>query len=118
MLVDKAKAGIEVRVLCDGLGSYWLPNDFWAPLIAAGGKKYRIEPKDGVTDPTKFHENGVQLIQNDDTFYSALLHVGAFGIIASYVIEVEPQYWLMEKRTVEKWSEVRKQIENHLFRRR
>ncbi len=86
-------------------------------LIAAGGKKYRIEPKDGVTDPTKFHENGVQLIQNDDTFYSALLHVGAFGIIASYVIEVEPQYWLMEKRTVEKWSEVRKQIENNtLFR--
>jgi L-gulono-1,4-lactone dehydrogenase len=86
-------------------------------LVAAGGKKYRIEPAGGITDPALHREKDVQLIQNDDTFYSALLHVGAFGIIGSYIMEVEPQYWLMEKRTVEKWSNVRKEIENNtLFR--
>lgn len=44
LLVEKAKAGIEVRVLCDGLGSYRLPDDFWAPLIAAGGKASVFAP--------------------------------------------------------------------------
>lgn len=38
VLVEKARAGVEVRVLCDGLGSMRLPDDFWDELIAAGGK--------------------------------------------------------------------------------
>jgi L-gulono-1,4-lactone dehydrogenase len=82
-------------------------------LVAAKGKKYRIEPNNGITDPHRHIEEGVKLIQNDTTFYSALVHVGLFGIVASYIMEVEPQYWLLEKRTVEKWSDVRKQIENN-----
>lgn len=86
-------------------------------IIAAGGKKYRLEPTNGITDPNLHSEAVTQLIQDDDTFNSSLVHVGAFGIIASYIIEVEPQYWLMEVRTVEKWSDVRKQIEdNTLYR--
>lgn len=79
-------------------------------LVAAGGKKYRLEPADGITDPSRFSEKDTELIQNDDTFNASLIHLGTFGIVASYIIDVEPQYWLMEKRTVEKWSSVREQI--------
>lgn len=79
-------------------------------LVADGGKIWRIEPKNGITNPAKHHEPGITLLQDDDAFRSLLVHLGAFGIIASYILEVEPQYWLYEKRTVEKWSEVRQQI--------
>ncbi len=44
VLVQKARAGVEVRVLCDGLGSYRLPNDFWKPLTDAGGKAAVFAP--------------------------------------------------------------------------
>jgi cardiolipin synthase len=50
LLVERASAGVEVRVLCDALGSLRLPSDFWAPLTAVGGKAafyapIRIAPK-------------------------------------------------------------------------
>jgi cardiolipin synthase len=38
LLVERARTGVEVRVLCDAIGSLSLPSDFWAPLIAVGGK--------------------------------------------------------------------------------
>lgn len=44
LLVAKARNGIEVRVLCDGLGSYRLPDDFWEPLTAAGGRAAVFSP--------------------------------------------------------------------------
>lgn len=37
-LTAKAAAGVEVRVLCDAVGSYALPSSFWEPLRKAGGK--------------------------------------------------------------------------------
>jgi cardiolipin synthase len=36
-LARRAEEGIDVRVLCDGVGSVQLPSDFWDPLEAAGG---------------------------------------------------------------------------------
>lgn len=44
LLVERARAGVEVRVLCDALGSLRLPSDFWAPLIAVGGKAAFFSP--------------------------------------------------------------------------
>jgi len=37
-LVARAKDGIEVRVVCDAVGSLPLPEDFWKPLTEAGGR--------------------------------------------------------------------------------
>lgn len=79
-------------------------------LVAAEGKVYRIEPTHGFTDPAKFKKTEGTLIQSDDTFNSALVHAGAFGIVVSYYLEVEAQYWLYEKRTIEKWSDIKKQV--------
>lgn len=44
VLTKRAAAGVEVRVVCDGLGSGRLPRDFWDPLIAAGGKASYFRP--------------------------------------------------------------------------
>lgn len=38
LLVEKAKKGVEVRVLYDAMGSRRLPRKFFRPLIAAGGR--------------------------------------------------------------------------------
>ncbi len=38
LLIERARAGIEVRLLCDGVGSHHLGRRFLAPLIAAGAR--------------------------------------------------------------------------------
>lgn len=43
-LERKAREGVEVRVVCDGLGSLHLPGDFWRPLVAAGGEAAVFRP--------------------------------------------------------------------------
>jgi hypothetical protein len=65
-------------------------------LVASGGKAYRIEPSDGITDPEKHRqyfeahpdEVQVELLQDDDTFYATLVSMGCFGVIYSAIIEV------------------------------
>ena len=37
-LTERASVGVEVRVLCDGLGCARLPRDFFGDLTSAGGK--------------------------------------------------------------------------------
>jgi L-gulono-1,4-lactone dehydrogenase len=75
-------------------------------LVAGGGRQYRIEPSDGITDPQRHQEQGVTLIQEDDAFYAALVHLGAFGVVVGYILEVRPTYWLLEQRVLDKWSNV------------
>lgn len=43
-LVARARAGIEVRVLCDAVGSAALPDRFWDPLRDAGGEAAFFRP--------------------------------------------------------------------------
>ncbi|MDH3244478.1 MAG: FAD-binding protein [Saprospiraceae bacterium] len=79
-------------------------------LVAAHGKIYRVEPSNGITDPDKHTETSIELIQNDDFFYSLLINLGVMGIIYSVIIEVRPIYWLLEKRHITKWSNLRKDL--------
>ncbi len=60
---------------------------------------YRIEPKSGITDPAKYQDPLIQLIQDDDCFSSAICSMGCFGVIYSVVFEVMQMYWLEENRT-------------------
>ncbi|MEM8908601.1 MAG: D-arabinono-1,4-lactone oxidase [Bacteroidota bacterium] len=59
---------------------------------------YRIEPSDGITDPNKYNDPEIQLIQNDDCFYAVICNMGTMGVIYSIVIEVMQMYWLEENR--------------------
>jgi cardiolipin synthase len=43
-LADAARQGVRVRVLADAYGSFMLPANFFAPLIAAGGEVRNFNP--------------------------------------------------------------------------
>lgn len=38
LLANKAREGVEIKLLYDGMGCIWLPKDFFKPLIEAGGE--------------------------------------------------------------------------------
>ena len=42
-------------------------------LVASGAKAYRIEPKNGITNPDKHKEDNITLIHDDEVFNSALV---------------------------------------------
>lgn len=77
-------------------------------IVATGGKVYRIEPTNGITDPTKYNHPEIELKQDDDWFYSAVVSMGCMGVIYSIVIETLPLYNLLETRTLTTWNEVKK----------
>jgi len=89
-------------------------------LVAAGGKIYRIERTNGITDPAKFNEPGTELIQDDAVFYSAVLSFGSMGIIYSLVLEVRERYYLRQTKLPTTREELKKKWQDgiHLYRRR
>lgn len=85
-------------------------------MVGTDGEILQIEPSDGITDPTTFAStNDIRLIQDDDTFYSVILGFGAMGIIYELTLEVEPQFWMKEKRYLIDWSELRSDLLNGNF---
>lgn len=79
-------------------------------IVASGGKVYRIEPSDGITDPALFNDPGITLIQDDETFYSVLVSFGCAGIIYSCIIEVRQQYYLRETKKKTNWEDLKKKM--------
>ena len=43
-LLAAARRGVQVQVLVDAIGSWLLPDDFFSPLVAAGGMARRFNP--------------------------------------------------------------------------
>ena len=81
---------------------------------------YRIELSDGVTDPVAYkanqatyqlNGNDIQLIQDDDCFYSVITNMGTMGVIYSVVIEVMQLYYLTETRVKSTLDETFKLLE-------
>ncbi|HKO81347.1 MAG TPA: FAD-binding protein, partial [Chitinophagaceae bacterium] len=79
-------------------------------IVAAGGKVYRIEPTDGITDPVAFTDPSIELIQDDDFFYSVLVSFGCAGIIYSCIIEVKQQFYLRETKKKTNWVELKQKL--------
>lgn len=77
-------------------------------IVSEGGKVFQIEPTDGITDRAQFDEStGVELVQNDDDFYSVVLGLGSMGILYSVIIDVRPLYYLFESKELTTWSTVK-----------
>ncbi len=85
-------------------------------LIGSNGKAFRLEPKDGITDPVLYAQSdeykvhGIELIQDDELFYSATVSMGCFGVIFSVIIEVVDFYYLKEERTPSTWEVEREKL--------
>ena len=83
-------------------------------LVGPGGIQHWIEPRSGITDRVALSNAlGIDLAnihQNDDWFYSALVSVGSLGIIYSLIIDVVPQYDLVEDCEWLTWTAVRARL--------
>lgn len=74
-------------------------------IVCTGGRVFRVEPTNGITDKTKHDArfvNGnpavkIELIQDDERFNSLLVSFGSFGIIHSAVIETTQMDLLHEE---------------------
>jgi L-gulono-1,4-lactone dehydrogenase len=75
----------------------------------------RIEPTDGVTNPTLFeraHEShGMVLEQDDDLFYSMVVSYGCMGIAYAYTLKVRDEYWLREDTELIEWPDLAAQLD-------
>jgi cardiolipin synthase A/B len=43
-LVERARAGVRVALVYDGIGSFYTPRSFWTPLIEAGAEVHEFAP--------------------------------------------------------------------------
>jgi L-gulono-1,4-lactone dehydrogenase len=73
-------------------------------LVTRGGQRLRLEPEDGISDPHQPQPEGIELVQDDKRFYSALISLGCFGIVYSYILELEPMYYLEETKKCHDWD--------------
>jgi len=78
-------------------------------VVASGGKVYRIEPANGITDPSKFRSKhaDIELVQDDDWFNSVVIGLGCMGVVYSVTVEVREKYWLRERRAISNWTQVK-----------
>ncbi|MGH1338569.1 MAG: FAD-binding protein [Aureispira sp.] len=75
-------------------------------IVARDGELLRIEPNNGITNPDKYNQafnqpntaNSIQLIQDDQYFYSVLVNMACMGVVYSVVMEVDPKHLLKESR--------------------
>lgn len=82
-------------------------------VVGEGGRVYQIEPTNGITKragfPGTLEEDRripVTLVQDDDTFDAMIVSIGSMGIVYSVVLETDRKFWLDERRTLMKWSDV------------
>ncbi len=86
-------------------------------LVGEEGKIYRIEPSDGITDPASFKnsadhkEYGIELIQDDKVFNTAIVSMGSMGLVYSCIIEVRDAYFLYEERRLKDWDELKSEMQ-------
>jgi hypothetical protein len=76
-------------------------------IVASGGRVFRIEPSNGITNPATYSEPPIELVQNDDWFYSVLVSMGCMGVVYSMIIETLEYYLLIERRDRYIWEQVR-----------
>lgn len=73
-------------------------------------KSFRIEPANGFTNRKRFEEafalHGMELVQEDEVFYSAVVGLGCFGIVTALTLQVVPAFALEETRELMSWSEL------------
>jgi hypothetical protein len=79
-------------------------------IVASGGRVFRIEPTNGITNPALYNEPPITLVQRDDWFQAVLVSMGCMGVVYSMIIETLEYYLLTERRDRYIWEEVRPRL--------
>jgi len=86
-------------------------------IVGKGGKIFRVEPSDGITDPVEFNNDdqvkkyGIELIQEDEKFNSVMVGIGSIGIVFSMILEAQPNYRLFEERISYNWEDLKVEMQ-------
>src|SRR5204863_7484087 len=77
-------------------------------MVISDGTFVRIEPANGITDPSSLARElpYIRLTQDDDYFYAALIDMGTMGVVHSYILEVTDAFYLKEVRTASTIAEI------------
>lgn len=73
-------------------------------LVGPGGQEWWLERSNGWSVPGTLETvvpewcPDTRVERDDDLFYSAITAVGRLGVVYAVVLEVEPEYWLLERR--------------------
>lgn len=106
-------SGMATGPLADLVASIEMIAILKDPAGKPAVKHLRIEPKDGPTDPATFGaahargEHDLELIADDDAFYSAVVGLGYFGIVTAVTLRARSAFWLKEIRNVLAWPTLR-----------
>lgn len=79
-------------------------------VVVSRGRALRVEPSDGPTDPARFADPEVELVQDDERFFAAVCGLGTIGVLYRLMLEVRERFWLKEVRTLSTWEKVRDEL--------
>ena len=102
--------GLKTGPLCDMVASIELVTFLKTSSGQPKLTHVRVEPADGPTDKAAFDAaksmHGMELIREDDAFYSCVVGLGFFGIVTAITLRLRAPFWLQEKVAVKRWPEV------------
>ncbi len=123
--------GVQVQTLAGAISTGTHGSDLNMPpladmvraihLVGPGGKQFWIERSqphqvtnaDGFRSPT--WSSGLEVIYDDNTFFSALISLGRLGVVYGLVIEVDKWFWLYESTIIDTWSSISNDLRNKSF---
>jgi hypothetical protein len=85
-------------------------------LIGPGGQEWWLERTNGFSESIRVASTvpewcpDTRAVYDDRMFYSAIVSAGRLGVIYAMVLELEPAYWLDERRRREDYTIVRQQL--------
>lgn len=88
-----------LHLVTDGGDHYWIERAIQFPITDDS----KLEKKYGSIPGGKF-----SIIRDSEVFDAVVVSAGRFGVVASLVLRVVPQYCLHEHRVLEDWSEVKR----------
>lgn len=106
-------SGMATGSLADLVASIEMVTILKGPDGEPQVKHLRVEPADGPTDPATFGaahargEHDLELLADDDAFYSSVVGLGFFGIVTAVTLRVRSAFWLTEVRDVLAWPTLR-----------
>jgi len=101
-----ADSVVAIHIVVDGGRHYWIESQELSPLADEDLLRAEFDRAE-----LGFQDN-FEVIRNDDVFTAVLVSCGRFGVIYSVVLRVVPQYALYERRGLDTWQAVKRDILN------